>query len=178
MAKHGKLVAWKEVLHRYYPEVLSTSPSIGRQGKALRRQEQRMLSVPPVEESAQNGISDSKLAMSSLHDEFPCKLSVQGECCDNLLRFEKFSKSGLSRLGLEPLEGIDLHGLWKEFEHLAELIGPYWSLRAALGPLLETLLLLDRVLFLQEHCTFDVTMLPIFDPILSPRNVAIIARKT
>lgn len=57
-------------------------------------------------------------------------------------------------------------------------IGPYWSLRAALGPLVETLLLLDRLLFLQEQgSSVETDMLPIFNPALSPRNVAIIAKK-
>lgn len=61
---------------------------------------------------------------------------------------------------------------------IQELIGPYWSLRAALGPLLETFLLLDRLLFLQEQgSSLEVIMLPIFDPEVSPRNVAIIAKK-
>ena len=59
-----------------------------------------------------------------------------------------------------------------------ELIGPYWSLRAALGPVLETILLLDRLLFLQEQGnSLKVLMLPIFDPALSPRNVALISWK-
>ena len=58
------------------------------------------------------------------------------------------------------------------------LIGPYWSLRAALGPVLETIILLDRLLFLQEHDNpLEAVILPIFDPILSPRNVALIAKK-
>lgn len=62
--------------------------------------------------------------------------------------------------------------------YVQELIGPYWTLRAAFGPLLETLLLLDRLLFLQEQgSSIEVVMLPIFDPALSPRNVAIIAKK-
>lgn len=61
---------------------------------------------------------------------------------------------------------------------IQELIGPYWSLRAAMGPLLETFLLLDRLLFLQEQgSSLEVTMLPIFDPNVSPRNVAIIAKR-
>lgn len=61
---------------------------------------------------------------------------------------------------------------------MQEFIGPYWSLRAALGPLLETLILLDRLLFLQEQgSSVEAVMLPIFDPVLSPRNVAIIAKK-
>ena len=63
--------------------------------------------------------------------------------------------------------------------NVQELIGPYWSLRAALGPVLETFLLLDRLLFLQEQgSSIGAVMLPIFDPALSPRNVAIIAKKS
>jgi len=61
---------------------------------------------------------------------------------------------------------------------MQELIGPYWSIRAALGPVLETLILLDRLMFLQEQGdSIKVVMLPIFDPTISPRNVAIIARR-
>lgn len=32
-----------KVLCKYYPEVIVTSPSVGRQGKALRRQQQRRI---------------------------------------------------------------------------------------------------------------------------------------
>lgn len=62
---------------------------------------------------------------------------------------------------------------------MQELVGPYWTLRAALGPVLETLLLLDRLLFLQEqnNVVSQVVMVPLFDPVLSPRNVALIATK-
>lgn len=62
---------------------------------------------------------------------------------------------------------------------MQELVGPYWTLRAALGPVLETLLLLDRLLFLQEqnNVLSQVVMVPLFDPVLSPRNVALIATK-
>ncbi|KAJ0571640.1 hypothetical protein HanHA300_Chr05g0192431 [Helianthus annuus] len=59
-----------------------------------------------------------------------------------------------------------------------EVIGPYWSLRAALGPVLETLILLDRLLFLQEQGdSVEAIMVPIFNPNISPRNVALIAKK-
>ena len=61
---------------------------------------------------------------------------------------------------------------------MQNFIGVYWSLRAAFGPLLETFILLDRLLFLQEQAGhLEAVMLPIFDPALSPRNVAIIAKK-
>lgn len=62
---------------------------------------------------------------------------------------------------------------------MQELVGPYWTLRAALGPVLETLLLLDRLLYLQEQSNVlsQAVMVPLFDPVLSPRNVALIATK-
>ena len=46
-AVHNKLFVLK-VLRRYYPEVVITSPSIGRQGKALRRQQRRGIPEFPV----------------------------------------------------------------------------------------------------------------------------------
>ncbi|KAG5546818.1 hypothetical protein RHGRI_018848 [Rhododendron griersonianum] len=97
---------------------------------------------------------------------------------DKISLFEKFSQSGLHRLGLSCSNEIDFTGLWKETEPFSELIGPYWSLRAALGPVFETIVLLDRLLFLQEQDKFlEAYILPIFDPVLSPRNVALIAKK-
>ncbi|XP_038899879.1 protein RRNAD1 isoform X6 [Benincasa hispida] len=73
---------------------------------------------------------------------------------------------------------MDYYGIWMDTEPYTELIGPYWSLRAALGPVLETCILLDRLQFLQEQGgSLEAILLPIFDPDLSPRNVAIIARK-
>lgn len=67
---------------------------------------------------------------------------------------------------------------WLIKYNLQDIIGPYWSLRAALAPVLETYILLDRLLFLQEQgSSLEAVMLPVFDPVLSPRNVAIIAKK-
>lgn len=97
---------------------------------------------------------------------------------DKFWLFASYCKSGLSRLGLEPLEDVEFHTIWKEVEPYLDLVGPYWSLRAALGPLLETLILLDRLLFLKEQGdSVEAALFPIFDPELSPRNVAIIAKK-
>lgn len=62
---------------------------------------------------------------------------------------------------------------------MQELVGPYWSLRAALGQLVETYILLDRLLFLQEKGnSIQACLFPIFNPNVSPRNIAIIAQKT
>ncbi|RWW70905.1 hypothetical protein BHE74_00021393 [Ensete ventricosum] len=129
------------VLDKYFPEILVSSPSIGRQGKALRRQQCRRL-------------RESEL------------------CC------EEFCKSGLTRLGCMFSEDIDLPEIWKEAQPYTEFIGPFWALRAALGPLVESYILLDRLLFLQEQGnSVEAFLFPIFDPTLSPRNMAVIARR-
>lgn len=76
-----------------------------------------------------------------------------------------------------------------QFEKQA-LIGPYWSLRAVLGPVLETYILLDRLLYLQEQFHPEATagsnsqglpeprLVALFNPDTSPRNMAIMAIKT
>ncbi|CAL1386189.1 unnamed protein product [Linum trigynum] len=175
---HAFRAVFQKVLFKYYPGIITSRPSVGRQGKALRRKQQR--GVPYSLENAEDDDYNSALNINANSNGAACDLVNEGLAApDKCTLFEKFSVSGLSRLGLEPLQEIDFHEIWSESQPYAELIGPYWSLRAAMGPVLETLLLLDRVLFLQEQDgLLDVAMFPIFDPALSPRNLAIIARRT
>ncbi|KAJ0100819.1 hypothetical protein Patl1_05096 [Pistacia atlantica] len=202
---HAFRAAFQMVLSRYYMEVIVTSPSVGRQGKALRRHQQRRIlescsqceenscpsfsqkhsdttrSSVEIGEPKADDKSASVLDMAALSHENSSNKSIRQESAvsnDKYLLFEKFCQSGLCRLGLKPLDSENLHGIWDKAEPFADIIGPYWSLRAALGPLLETYILLDRLLFLQEQgSSLEAVMLPIFDPVLSPRNVAIIAKK-
>ncbi|XP_026417284.1 protein RRNAD1-like [Papaver somniferum] len=211
---HAFRAAFQMVLCKYYPKVLHTTPTIGRQGKALRRQ-QLMKSLQtrqavkdsnpciPVDAPLENHNTRSCATIKSgdvgkycdqTFNESPrdgktfspttgvdtsLDVSSNTKCPDvEYALFEKYCDSGLDRLGLQPLEEIDLFGIWMEAKPFTELVGPYWSLRAALGPVVETLLLLDRLLFFQERGnSVEAIMLPLFDPALSPRNVAIIARK-
>ncbi|KAK8698361.1 hypothetical protein V6N13_114483 [Hibiscus sabdariffa] len=200
---HAFRAAFQMVLHKFFPEVGTTSPSIGRQGKSLRLKQQRKIieSEPCAEESTysdlphracnmgeacsiiQSGESeagarldmDALLNKMSLHAGSRCEGDASA---DKYSLFEKFCESGLYRLGLKPSNDLNFHDIWKEVEPYVNLIGVYWSLRAAFGPLLETLILLDRLLFLQEQGgELEAVMLPIFDPAISPRNVAVIAKK-
>ncbi|KAJ0790518.1 putative Methyltransferase domain-containing protein [Helianthus annuus] len=160
---HAFRAAFQLLLSRYFPETLSGSPTIGRQGKTLRRQQQN---------SGMNGLATDGCSCK------PDSTSGKDEHVDTCSLFEKFSKSGLHRLNLNQPHDVDFAGIWKEAEPFVEVIGPYWSLRAALGPVLETLILLDRLLFLQEQGdSVEAIMVPIFNPNISPRNVALIAKK-
>lgn len=202
---HAFRAAFQMVLCKYYPEVIVTSPSVGRQGKALRRQQQRRilesrlriedLTCPSFDQKhcgiaysflnpKESKTDDKSVSMldtaalshgNSFNRSTRCEHTVSD---DKYLLFEKYCLSGLCRLDLKPLDNLNLHRLWDEAEPFADIIGPYWSLRAALAPVLETYILLDRLLFLQEQgSSLEAVMLPVFDPVLSPRNVAIIAKK-
>ncbi|KAF8053140.1 hypothetical protein N665_1462s0023 [Sinapis alba] len=164
---HSFRAAFQMVLSKHYPEVLATSPSIGRQGKAFRRQKHRKALETPAKVDASRKDTDAK--KSTRHT------SSSSDACSS---FEKFCLSAFSRLNLEHPQDLDLSATWNEADAFTGLIGPYWSIRAALGPVLETLILLDRLMFLQEQGdSIEVVMLPIFDPTISPRNVAIIAKR-
>lgn len=57
-------------------------------------------------------------------------------------------------------------------------IGAFYALRVVVGSLLESLILLDRYLFLTEHPNVaSVKLLPIFHERQSPRNMILIATK-
>lgn len=103
--------------------------------------------------------------------------------------FIEFADAAFERLGLQSTAQKDLQHIWREIEPQTALIGPFWSLRAVLGPVLETYILLDRLLYLQEalfpymtslHSLRDLSeprLVALFDPEISPRNMAIIAIK-
>ncbi|CAK9157787.1 unnamed protein product [Ilex paraguariensis] len=146
---HAFRAAFQMVLFRYHPEILVTSPAIGRQGKALRRQQhQKMLkSTLQCKETASLPSSffldnykkeGSWTAMKCTETETICNEGSAWDT-DALLQglsfnqssksedtkpdkcslFQKFSKSGLGRLGLNPLQDSDLVGFWRETEPYA-----------------------------------------------------------
>ncbi|KAL4200552.1 hypothetical protein AMTRI_Chr02g254160 [Amborella trichopoda] len=232
---HAFRAAFQMIVHDYYPELVDMNPSIGRQGKALRRRqlrkalhseliakdnsafpspsfnkisesfesskafvagEVRTSELPNLSEmegnidryEGKNRVDTYVFRLANLDCQSTDRISKSGERKERTLSyrsfeksalFEEFSRSGLDRLGIGPKDDIDFLCVWEKAVPYAELIGPYWSLRALMGPLVETFLLLDRLLFLQEQgrSSIQAIMLPLFDPVLSPRNTAIIAWK-
>lgn len=52
----------------------------------------------------------------------------------------------------------------------------FYSLRLLAAPLIESLILLDHILYLTEN-GFNSSLFPLFDPIVSPRNNVLISIK-
>lgn len=213
---HAFRAAFQMVLEKYFPELSRLSPSIGRQGKALRRQRLRKemeshlamgkaddLSYPntkeenmntdgslPTEPTAPKGAVEC--CSSKLCDTYATSGVVGSSIsrvnmgpsdtnldeCYKFTLFKDFTISGLGRLGCGFVEDVNVLKIWKDVQHFTEFIGPFWCLRAALGPLVETYILLDRLLFLQEQgSAVEASLFPLFDPAMSPRNMALVAWK-
>ncbi|XP_024535155.1 methyltransferase-like protein 25 [Selaginella moellendorffii] len=155
---HAFRAAFQILLHRFYPGIAVTSPSVGRIGKAKRRKQMRK---PSSECQACHGKG--------------------GDDAGKFVAFQHYSAEALKRLGLPEVSREDLAEIWKEVEPFQALVSPFWSLRSAIAPVLETLLLMDRLLYLKEQesevPSFSAMLLPVFDPCVSPRNMAVVATR-
>jgi hypothetical protein len=61
---------------------------------------------------------------------------------------------------------------YKEHTKNGNALMPWLTLQLALAPVLESLVILDRYLFLIEHANVEAEIVPVFDVVTSPRNLA------
>ncbi|XP_045900939.1 protein RRNAD1 isoform X1 [Micropterus dolomieu] len=93
----------------------------------------------------------------------------------HLLPFTEYARLGLARVGLPPELPLDP----ERVEAMLKLQGRvvvYFSLALLLAPVVETLVLLDRIIYLQENGVVS-RLIPLFDPNFSPRNFVLVALK-
>ncbi|XP_013363660.1 PREDICTED: protein RRNAD1 isoform X3 [Chinchilla lanigera] len=100
---------------------------------------------------------------------------VQGIPRVHELKIEEYVQQGLQRVGLDPQLPLNLAAL-QAHQAQENRVMAFFSLALLLAPLVETLILLDRLLYLQEQ-GFYAELLPIFSPELSPRNLVLVATK-
>ncbi|XP_073957567.1 methyltransferase-like protein 25B isoform X1 [Choristoneura fumiferana] len=89
------------------------------------------------------------------------------------MTFQQYSTQALSRLNI-PLPACFARGEadLRQWRRVVTL----YTLRLALAPLVETVILLDRVLYILEH-GLSCEIHPVFDPKLSPRNHIIVGKR-
>ncbi|XP_071062116.1 methyltransferase-like protein 25B isoform X2 [Pseudochaenichthys georgianus] len=93
----------------------------------------------------------------------------------HLLTFTEYARLGLARVGLPtdlPLDGGRVEAMLEQQGRVVV----FFSLALLLAPVVETLVLLDRIIYLQENGV-DSRLVPLFDPNLSPRNFVLVALK-
>ncbi|XP_078612110.1 methyltransferase-like protein 25B [Branchiostoma floridae x Branchiostoma japonicum] len=91
--------------------------------------------------------------------------------------FQTYAEKALARLiyptdtsvPVDAAEAAEMLACWKD-------VVVFHCLRLVLAPVVETLLLLDRMQYLREHRT-NCQLVPLFNPRLSPRNFVLLATK-
>ena len=91
--------------------------------------------------------------------------------------FEAYAAVALERLGLPAADPAALAALWQANAHHERRLAAFVALRGVLAPVVERLLLLDRALYVHEAAGggVRVSLLPLFSPVDSPRNTAVVA---
>lgn len=72
----------------------------------------------------------------------------------------------------------ELINLEESFEEQRLKINLFYLLRMSFAPVIETLILLDRLLYLRESKISNSFLVKLFDPIVSPRCFSVVAVKT
>ncbi|XP_023944052.2 methyltransferase-like protein 25B isoform X2 [Bicyclus anynana] len=90
----------------------------------------------------------------------------------NNMTFHSYCDAALKQICVQPL---DYDSVCCELQQWKKVVMLY-TLRLALAPLVETVVLLDRLLYLLEN-NIPCAIYPVFDPRISPRNHIIVGRK-
>ncbi|XP_042640947.1 protein RRNAD1 isoform X2 [Tyto alba] len=105
------------------------------------------------------------------------RLGVQTVKKAHALSFPQYARLGLPRVGLDPAAvPLDSEAVVAMLEQQHKVVA-FFSLTLLLAPLVETLILLDRLLYLREQ-GFQCALVPLFDPQFSPRNLVLVAART
>ncbi|OXB54368.1 hypothetical protein ASZ78_007213 [Callipepla squamata] len=93
-----------------------------------------------------------------------------------MLSFQEYARLGLLLVGLDsaavPLDSESVCAMLRQQHKVVA----FFSLVLLLAPLVETLILLDRLLYLREQ-GFQCALVPLFNPRFSPRNLVLVAAR-
>ncbi|XP_061709303.1 methyltransferase-like protein 25B [Cydia pomonella] len=91
----------------------------------------------------------------------------------NAMTFQQYSTLALERLNIPVVDVARGESDLLQWRRVVTL----YTLRLVLAPVVETVVLLDRVLYVLEH-GLSCEIHPVFDPKLSPRNHIIVGKRT
>lgn len=83
-----------------------------------------------------------------------------------------------SELNFHSISDEELLALEISFENHRHQINLFYLLRMTFAPAIETLILLDRLMYLRENNISNSFLVKLFDPVVSPRCFAVVALKT
>jgi hypothetical protein len=120
-----------------------------------------------------------ELTVNDRHREAPGRTMLVGNIGDSKLEsFSAYAMAAYANMNLDPPNTDYLIDIYEKFRHLEKAMAFLWTMRALLGPVVEAIILYDRYIYAKEHMPFaTVSLEAIFDPLKSPRNMALIVKK-
>lgn len=92
--------------------------------------------------------------------------------------FEDYLRKGCKKFNIDMnLTEEEIEDYLRKHEHDRRLISLNYFIRLLMAKIIETLILLDRFLYLLENNAETVFLVKVFDPVVSPRNYSLIAFK-
>lgn len=116
-----------------------------------------------------------------VEDKFPQhKNSIQVGRSKNTTNFVDYVRdfSRKTEINFQSISDDDLLNLEHSCGNHRLQINLFYLLRMTFAPVIETLILLDRLLYLRENDISNSFLVKLFDPIVSPRCFAVVALKT
>jgi len=97
-----------------------------------------------------------------------------------MINFDEFVAAISKRCSVSDFDGAKatLLDVKDEFDEFVKFVQPITALQALMQPVVESLIVVDRGIFAVHRCsTATVHIESFFDPLLSPRNFAIVIEK-
>ncbi|XP_019866285.2 probable methyltransferase-like protein 25 [Aethina tumida] len=117
-----------------------------------------------------------EIMMKTMHPNI--KLKDVGRFRKPAVDFLDYYKKALKRLNLEiDMEDKVINDFFDTHKHRVHELNVFYLIRCMLAPVIENLILLDRLLYLLESGHSKSFLVQLFDPVVSPRCYGIIAIK-
>ena len=84
-----------------------------------------------------------------------------------------YCKAALSKLGHEGIDAMQIDSYFERYKQKFKQIAVVWALRAAIGDVIESSILMDRLEYANE-AGLTAIIEAVVDPCHSPRNMALI----
>ncbi|XP_018330470.1 methyltransferase-like protein 25 [Agrilus planipennis] len=97
---------------------------------------------------------------------------IKSKCCS----FEEYARTALKKTNLN-ISDNELRSMYELYEGDQNAFIAFYLLRCYLAPAIESLILLDRLMYLNENGIKESYLVQLFDPIMSPRCYGLVALK-
>ena len=97
--------------------------------------------------------------------------------CQSFVEFVRKCAVKNSHLDVAAVTDDELVGIFKEFSVEAGFMVLFQLMRISIAHVIESVILIDRLLYLKEINRFEATLVRLFDPVVSPRCYGIVSLK-